>query len=74
MNWDQFKDLVCYKCLAGSMVTLWSPTQEVTSINNPFNYRYFLSQNSLITFWENSNGLIAKTDLEKHISRYEIML
>ena len=75
MNWDQFKDLVCYKCLAGSMVTQWSPTQKVASLNNPFNYKYFYHVIEFVdNILENSNGLIAKTDLEKHISCYKVML
>ena len=29
MNWAQFKDPVPHMCLAGTMVTSWSLTQEV---------------------------------------------
>ena len=37
----QFKDLVCYPCLADSVVKYWFLTQEVADLNNPFNYEYF---------------------------------
>ena len=36
MNCGQFKDALCYLCLAGSMVTSWSLTQDVGGSNNPY--------------------------------------
>ena len=36
MNWDQFKDPVCYLCLAGAAVASWSLRQEVAG-SSPFN-------------------------------------
>ena len=36
---NRFKDPVCYQCLIGSMVTLWSRTREVIGSYNPFNYK-----------------------------------
>ena len=36
MNWDKFKDPLCYLCLAGTVVASWSLTQEVGGSNNIF--------------------------------------
>ena len=41
MNWDQFKDLVCYLCLTGAVVTSWPLTQEAVGLNNLFQIQYF---------------------------------
>ena len=35
MNWNQFKDPVSNMCLAGTVVSSWSLTQEVTG-SSPF--------------------------------------
>ena len=54
------KDPVCYLYLTGTVVTSWSLTQEVVSLNNPFNYKDVLSlisENSVKTFRENSNTI-----------------
>ena len=32
MNWDLFKDSICYSCLADAKVTSWSLTQEVSGL------------------------------------------
>ena len=34
MNWAQFEDPLYYLCLAGTVVTYWSLTQEVAGSNN----------------------------------------
>ena len=41
INHDQFKDPVCYLCLAGAVVASWSLTQEVAGSKNPFDENYF---------------------------------
>ena len=33
MTWGQFKDPLCYLCLAGAVVASWSLTQEVAGLN-----------------------------------------
>ena len=52
MNWGGFKDSLCYLCLAGAVVSLWSLTEEATSLNNPLNYKYYITNalNSMKTF------------------------
>ena len=35
MNWSQFEDPVSHMCLAGTVVTSWSLTQEMAD-SNPF--------------------------------------
>ena len=40
MNWVQFKDPVCFICLAGAVVAPWSPAQEMAG-SSPFNDKYF---------------------------------
>ena len=35
MNWAQFKDPLCYLCLAGAVTAIWSLTQEVAG-SSPF--------------------------------------
>ena len=47
MNWDQFKDLVLYMCLAGTVVACWSETQEVTGVQIRL-----LSANSVTQKWQ----------------------
>ena len=55
MNGDQFKDPLCYLCLVGNVVTLWSLTQEAAVSNIPFRHFWSLnSANSVRTFRENS--------------------
>ena len=39
-NWAQFKDLLCFLCLAGTVVASWSLTGEVAG-SSPFNDEYF---------------------------------
>ena len=56
MHRDQFKDLVGHKCVAGTVVTFHSFTQEVPGSNNLFKYN-ILSLNSVTTFRENSNAI-----------------
>ena len=46
MNLDQFKDLLCYLCLAGTVVAFWSLTREVAGSNNLLTNIIFLSLNS----------------------------
>ena len=41
MNWVQFKDPLCYLCLAGAVVASWSLTQEIADSNNLFNIKHF---------------------------------
>ena len=36
MNWVQFRDPLCYLCLAGAVVASWSLTQEVAGSSNLF--------------------------------------
>ena len=36
MNWAQFKDPLCYLCLADAVVVYWSLTQEMAGSNNLF--------------------------------------
>ena len=50
----QFKDPLCYLCLAGTVVASWSLTQEVASWNI---FLSLNSVNSVKTFWDNSNKL-----------------
>ena len=40
MNWAQFKDPLCYLCLAGTVVAFWSLTQDVAG-SSPFHDVYF---------------------------------
>ena len=40
MNWDQFKDPLCYPCLVGYVVISWSLTQEVVGSNNLFHKKF----------------------------------
>ena len=35
MNWGQFKDPVCYLCLASAVAASWSLTQQTADLN-PF--------------------------------------
>ena len=60
MNWVQYKDLLCFLCLCGLVVSSLSLTQEIlaSSPTLPFLYFFFLSlnsANSVKTFRENSN-------------------
>ena len=57
MNWGQSKDPLCYLCLAGSMVTSWSLSQEVANSNSSFNYKYFFAH-SVKLFRENQFYLV----------------
>ena len=43
MNWGHLKNHVCYLCVADSVVTSWSLTQEVASSNNIF-YKYWIQR------------------------------
>ena len=36
MNWAQFKDSLCYPCLAGAAIACYSLTQEVAGLNKLF--------------------------------------
>ena len=59
MNQDQFKDPVFHMCLAGTVPTSWSLTQEVAGLN-PFTVMTNIfvalnSANSGKAFRENSN-------------------
>ena len=61
MNWAQFKDPLCYLCLADAVVASWSLTQEVAGSNNLFKMTILfvaeLNVNSVKTFRENSINL-----------------
>ena len=58
MNQGQFKDPVCYMCLAGTAVAYWSLTQEIVG-SSPFTVMtIFLSLNSA-----NSRKHLGKTQL-----------
>ena len=37
MNWAQFKDSLCYPCLAGTLIESWSLTQGVACSNSSEN-------------------------------------
>ena len=43
MNWAQFKDPVSHMCLAGTVVAIWSLTQEVAG-SSPFYDKYFVTE------------------------------
>ena len=71
MNWAQFKDPLCYLCLAGTVVASWSLTQKVAGLNNLFNKLYFLSLsllNSVKTFRKNS--IVAKKLIQNEHQDY----
>ena len=77
MNWAQFKHLVSYMCLAGTVVAPWSLAQEV-ACSSPFNDKYLLfmnSLNSVKTFRKNSIVWIparlvqSKSDVDNVIQR-----
>ena len=57
MNWAKFKDRVSHVCLAGAVVALWFPTQNVTG-STPFTVMTSIlsldSLNSVKTFRKNS--------------------
>ena len=36
INWTQFKDPLCYPCLAGTVVAPWALTQEVSGFKQSF--------------------------------------
>ena len=52
MNWNQFKDSVSDRCLAGSVVASWFLTQEVAG-SNPFTVMTNIFVNELGEFSEN---------------------
>ena len=54
MNWGQFKDPVCYLCVAGTVVASWPLMQEVVGLNNLFKYNIFVTEIS--EFTENIKG------------------
>ena len=64
MNWVQYKDLLCYLCLCGWVVSSLSLTQEILGSNPTilifisFIFLSLNSANSVKTFRENSNRLI----------------
>ena len=60
INWVQYKDLLCYLCLCGLVVSPLSLTQDILGSNPTILFFCFLSlnsQNSVKTFRENSNVL-----------------
>ena len=61
MNWVQYKDLLCYFCVCGLVVSSLSLTQEILGSSPTLLFLYFInfflslnSQNSVKTFRENS--------------------
>ena len=57
MDWVQFKDLLCYLCLCGTVLSFLSLTQEIVGSNTAILLGFFWSlnsANSVKTFKENS--------------------
>ena len=61
MNWVQYKDLLCYLCVCGLVVSSLSLTQEILGSSPTLPFLYFInfflslnSANSVKTFRENS--------------------
>ena len=60
INEVQFKDLLCYLCLCGTVLSSLSLTQEIVSSNTTnlliFNFLWLNSVNSVKTFSQNPNS------------------
>ena len=69
MNLDEFKDPICYLCLARTVVASWSLTQEAAGQNKLFKKYYILSLNSVNTFRENSTRLLILKAFQLHPAR-----
>ena len=52
-KWNQFKDTPCYLCLAGSVVTFQSATQQVSTLNHLIGCNFFFTEFNEIreTIW-----------------------
>ena len=46
INWGQFKELLCNLCHIGSVITSWSPTQEVVCLTRMHSSRMHITRSS----------------------------